>query len=95
MAYLLGCKGERMISYYENQEYLPSLKVALMYEALFGVPVAELFAGVYQQIEKEIAKRARVLMRKLESTTSTRKNSRKADLLRAVAITPEIKKEHP
>jgi hypothetical protein len=95
MAYLLGCKGERMISYYENLECLPSLKIALIYEAVFGVPMAELFAGIYQQIEEETAKRAIVLMRKLESTSSARKNTRKADLLRAVAVTPEINKEHP
>ncbi len=95
MAYLLGCKSEAKISKYENSERLPSLKTALMYEAVFGVPVAELFAGIYQQAEKETSKRARDLMPKLEQDNSNRKTTRNADLLRAVAVTPEINKENP
>lgn len=95
MAQLLGCKDATNVSRYENLKHLPPLKTALMYEAVFGVPVAELFAGVYQQVEKEVSKRARALMYKLEKANSNRKTTRKADLLRAVAVTPQINKENP
>lgn len=94
MAYLLGCEDAAKVSRYENLERLPPLKTALMYEAVFGIPVAELFAGVYQQVERETSKRARALMRKLEKANSNRKATRKADLLRTVAITPDINKEN-
>src|SRR5437868_2997578 len=80
MAYLLGCKDAAKVSRYENLERLPPLKTALMYEAVFGVSVSELFAGIYHQIEKETSKRAKALMRKIEKANSDRKATRKADL---------------
>lgn len=96
LVYLLGCKStsKSQVYRYECFRNIPSLKTALEYEAVLGVPVAELFAGMYQQAEKAAAKRARALMRRLEKSTSNRKNTRKADLLRAIAITPQIKKEN-
>jgi len=94
MAHLLGCKSEAKVSRYENSGRLPPLKTALMYEAIFGVPVSKLFAGIYSQVEKETAKHAKTLMQKLEKPDPHRKATRKADLLRAVAVTPEINKEN-
>jgi len=73
---------------------VPDLKTALTLQAVFGTPVVELFAGIYEQIEKETAKRARILLEREEGTASGRRNSRK-DLLRAIVITPDINKENP
>ena len=39
----------------------PDLRTALAYEAIYGRPVRELFAGLYEQIEEEVAGRANVL----------------------------------
>jgi hypothetical protein len=39
----------------------PSLQDALAYEAIYGRPVRELFAGLYQQAEQEVAARAKLL----------------------------------
>lgn len=74
---------------------MPGLKTALALQAIFGVPVAELFAGIYEQIEKETAKRARSLIRRKKNTASGGRPSRKVDLLRAIAITPGINQENP
>jgi len=39
----------------------PSLQDALAYEVIYGRPVRELFAGLYQQAEQEVATRAKLL----------------------------------
>ena len=39
----------------------PSLPDALAYEAIFDRPVRELFAGLYQQVEQDVATRAKLL----------------------------------
>jgi hypothetical protein len=39
----------------------PSLRSALAYEAIYGKPVRELFAGLYQEVEQEVAERAKLL----------------------------------
>jgi transcriptional regulator with XRE-family HTH domain len=93
-AYLLGCTKAAKVSRYECFARLPSLKTALAYEAIFGVPVAELFAGFYQEIEKETSRRARRVAHKKKKAKSTPTNERKANLLRAIAITPDILKEN-
>lgn len=95
MAYLLGYKSPMDISRFERSLRIPSLQTALAYQAVFGVPVAELFAGFYQKVEKETAKRARLLQQTLKNADSSVKNTRKRDLLRSVEITPAINKEHP
>jgi len=68
LSYLLGCNDASKVSRYERFERIPSLKTALLYQAVLGVPVAELFAGMYQEAEKEAAKQAKELSLKLEKT---------------------------
>lgn len=62
---MLGFKGEDKgikVCRDENFAREPSLQMALAYEAIYGPSVRELFAGLYQQIEKEVAERARILL---------------------------------
>ena len=94
-AFLLGVKSGAKISRYETFQREPNLKTALALQALFGVPVAELFAGIYEQVEKETSERARILESKMERAGANKSNARKAQLLRAIAITPDINKENP
>jgi transcriptional regulator with XRE-family HTH domain len=94
-AFLLGVKSGAKVSRYERLGRVPSLKTALALQALFGVPVAELFAGIYEQVEKETSERARILEGKIQRDATNRSNARKAELLRAIAITPDINKENP
>lgn len=72
VGFLLGiggmAKGEKVCRD-ENYAREPSLQDALTYEAIYGVPVRELFAGRYQQAEQDVAARAKVLgFRKLRKT---------------------------
>jgi len=61
-------KGEKVCRD-ENFARGPSLQDALAYEAIYGLPVRELFAGVYQQAEEAVAARAKILsFRKLRKT---------------------------
>jgi len=40
---------------------VPTLEFALAYEAIYGKPVRELFAGLYEQIAPEVSARAKIL----------------------------------
>ena len=62
-AFLLGFNGEdkgARVCRDEKFTREPSLRSALAYEAIYGRPVRELFAGLYEQIEREVAEQARL-----------------------------------
>src|SRR5947209_3210741 len=61
VAFLLGRESSAEVSRYENFERIPSLETALAYEVIFGRPLSEIFGGLYQKAEQEVAKRAEVL----------------------------------
>jgi len=45
----------------ENCVREPSLQIGLAYEVIYGKPVRELFRGIYEQVERKVAERAKVL----------------------------------
>jgi len=64
VAFLLGGIGESKssrISRYESCSREPTLSAALAYEVIYGKSVRELFAGLYEQVEQNVAKRAKLL----------------------------------
>jgi DNA-binding XRE family transcriptional regulator len=63
-AFLLGVNGMDRgikVSRDENNAREPSLKTALAYEVIYDKPVRDLFAGLYEQEEMNVAERARIL----------------------------------
>jgi transcriptional regulator with XRE-family HTH domain len=64
VAALLGVEAASKISRYERGTRLPPLKTALAYEAIFGRPVADLFAGTFQQVRPMVVRQARKLSKK-------------------------------
>src|SRR3989442_15204812 len=66
MAFLLGCREESKVSRYERRVRLPNLQTALAYRVIFGVPVHDLFAGIFEKVEKVTVKRAQLLAQKLD-----------------------------
>ena len=66
VAFLLGMNGGAKISRHERRSGVPTLETALAYEALYGVPVRELYAGVYEKVEQEVKRRARTLAGRLD-----------------------------
>jgi len=64
VGFLLGIAGMskgNKVCRDENFAREPSLQDALAYEAIYGRPVRELFAGLYQQAEQDVAARAKFL----------------------------------
>jgi DNA-binding XRE family transcriptional regulator len=84
VAFLLGGVSGTKVSRYERRTRLPQLDTALAYEAVFGTPVRELFAGRFQRVEGKIGRRVQLLVRKLEGGKRDRPTGRKLDKLRAI-----------
>ncbi len=81
VAFLLGARHKTKVSDYEQHTRRPMLETALAYEAMFGVPVRELFAGMFDEVESTTHRRAQILARKLSTASRTRLTARKLDLL--------------
>ena len=65
VAFLLGVRGESRaikVSRDENAMREASLRTALAYEAIYGKPVRDLFAGLYREVQREVRSRANVLL---------------------------------
>lgn len=64
VAFLLGARGlDKGIKVCRDENFIrePNLQTALAYEVIYGKPIRELFAGMYAQVEREVAERAGVL----------------------------------
>ena len=64
VAFLLGSRGESKgaeVCRHEQFTCESKLRTALAYEVIYQKPVRDLFAGLYQQIEQEVADRAKIL----------------------------------
>src|SRR2546422_3095102 len=83
VAFLLGCENGAQVSRYEKRRRVPPLRMALACEAVFGVPVAELFAGMRGGVAKEIGKRLLELRSRLQAKNSAgiKKRDRKSTRL--------------
>ena len=54
---LLGYPDKGQISRHERLATMPSLLTALSYQAIFRVPIAELFPGVYEAVKQAVEER--------------------------------------
>jgi transcriptional regulator with XRE-family HTH domain len=89
VAYLLGTKSGTMTSRYERFRRTPSLETALAYEAIYGVPAKELFAGVSARAERVVRHRARILRKRL--AVNGRNSDQLVKILGGVAPDEEAK----
>lgn len=94
LAFLLGCQNASKVSRYERFARLPTLKTALAYEAIFGASIRELFAGIYEEIEQEVRKRAETLAQKIYTENPDLLTASKLDHLRAIIFGPDIIEEN-
>lgn len=90
ISFLLGSKAPIKVSRYERNVNRPALEVALAYEALFGTPVSEMFAGIYQEVERDILKRALRLASQLQKAPQNKATARKLEHLRILLVAPQI-----
>ena len=92
VAFLLGVKGEdRGVKVCRDERLArePSLATALAYEVIYQRPVRELFAGVYDQIEREVAARASILRLRKDRTAGDRAAYRRQVFANLAARQPE------
>jgi DNA-binding XRE family transcriptional regulator len=69
VAFLLGKQDGRKVSEYELLAHTPNLETALAYEAIFKMPVSDLFPALYAEVEKNISDRAKALIAQTEWST--------------------------
>lgn len=85
VAFLLGTESGTQISRHENFVRVPSLEMALAYEAIFQKPAREIFDGLYQRIEGEVVTRAKALAERIDRRKPTRRNLHKRQVFTSIA----------
>src|ERR1043166_9995694 len=65
VAYLFGYTNPAKISRYERGLRMPRVPTMLGLVIVYQAAITELFAGLHEQTEREIARRARSLLRRL------------------------------
>lgn len=72
LAYLILTSSGSKVSKYENFRSVPTLETALACEIIFGKPVSELFAGIFDRMESRVGERMKLLARKLNCRDTIR-----------------------
>jgi len=72
VAYLLGSGSGCKVSRHERFARVPNLQTAMAFEVIYGVPIKELFAGIFQKVEKQTVRRVRFLACRLGKNHSGR-----------------------
>ena len=83
VAFLLGAMCGSKVSRYEQFAREPSLETALAYEVIFQKPVKELFAGLYEEVEQQVAERAAALSR-YTARKGDKHAARKVEILQGI-----------
>lgn len=68
LAEIIGIVEHHQVSNHERSSAVPSLFAALSYEAVFSVPVATLFPGIYDTILANVEEHLIELEEKLQNT---------------------------
>lgn len=84
LASLLGASAGTKISRYESFARFPSVVTVLAYEIIFNQPVSELFAGVYDDVLRDVRGRAAQLAETLSAGPADIQTNRKLALLRNI-----------
>lgn len=83
LAYLVGYQSRVSIAQLERSSAQPSLETALACQVLFGVPIEELFPGIYRKVVQNIIPRVEAMSEELpDGDTSAAKLKRR--LLQAI-----------
>ena len=88
VAALLGTRDVAAISLYESAQRVLLLPTALAYEAIFGVPVGELFAGELRTAQDAVRRRAGTLAARIQQQPATPWTPRKLERLTLLAQAP-------
>ena len=84
VAFLLGTRSGAKVCRYERFVREPSLETALAFEVIFKRSVSELFGGLYQRVERDVAGRAKTLAER-KDRRANRQSARKHEALSDLA----------
>ena len=84
LSILLGASSGTKVSRYESFRRRPSVPTVFAYEIIFNAPVRDLFAGFYETVRRDVAKRAGELLRSAGSGEPDGRDLRKFLLLRRI-----------
>lgn len=76
------------MSRYECFARVPALRTVFAYEVVFRTHARELFAGLYENAQRSILKRVRLLQRRLNAQPASPLNSHKLNSLAAILVEP-------
>jgi transcriptional regulator with XRE-family HTH domain len=85
MAFLLGTQRGAKVCRYERFTREPSLETALAFEVIFQRSASELFGGLYQKVEQEVAARAKALAERTDHQKANRRTAHKRQILTNIA----------
>lgn len=84
VAFLMGSISGTRIIRYERFHREPPLRAALALEVILRRPVAELFGGMFDQVERTVLRRAKTLGLRMNKAKPGRHAKRKTESLRAM-----------
>jgi transcriptional regulator with XRE-family HTH domain len=85
VAFLLGTQSGAKVCRYERFAREPSLATALAFEVIFQRPASELFGGLYQKVQQEVATRAKTLAYRTDRGKFNRQTAHKCQILTSIA----------
>lgn len=85
VAFLLGTENGQQVCRHERFAREPNLETAFAYEAIFKRSASELFSGLYQKVEQEVAARAKILAQRTHRGQSNRRMIHKRQILADLA----------
>jgi transcriptional regulator with XRE-family HTH domain len=95
VAFLLGAENGTKVCRYERFTRQPGFHAALACEVVFQRPLREIFAGLYEEIKREVAARATKLVLKTDGVKVGNKGSRKREVLEGIAAPKKRKSQRP
>jgi hypothetical protein len=92
VAFLLGNEIGEKVCRHERFLQVPELETILAYEVIYQRPIRELFGGLFQKIQTEVAARAKMLSLKKNLCKPNHRSARKqqalADIVAARSASP-------
>jgi DNA-binding XRE family transcriptional regulator len=85
VAFLLGAQNGANVSRHEQFAREPSLATALAYEVVLQKPVSELFAGLYQKIQQDVAVRAKTLAHRIDREKPSSRTALRRQFITSIA----------
>jgi transcriptional regulator with XRE-family HTH domain len=89
VGFLIGAKGsgkESTVSREECSRREPSLQTAIAYEVIYGKPIRELFAGLYEEVEQSVAERARIMSHRTSGKATPKRQEVISNLVSKLTI---------